>query len=319
MAQASPCVPKHTAQWDMSSSQGVKYQIMISYPLQWKFEKEGDFSGKKANVMYAQLAFSKIPWYANPSNSYVTDGNAFFFSTMEAVRRKACCAWAAPDVIVVGIGYQMKDTIWVWDEQRRVDLTPPCEMGEWPPGHDGKPHKTPYGGADKLLDFIQDELKPFVKTQALPGVTVDEETLWGHSYGGLFALHALFTRADMFDYYVAASASVEWNSQFIIKEETAWLAKPEKEGAKKRRLVLFWGGNEQPAVRGKLQTDEQWETRRRIAEIARQRDYAVEMYERLEKSGRFEKLEMKEYPKEDHVSVTGCAIEGGITFSQGQF
>merc|ERR1712230_149336 len=71
MAQASPCVPKHTAQWDMSSSQGVKYQIMISYPLQWKFEKEGDFSGKKANVIY------------------------------------------------VGIGYQMKDTIWVWDEQRR--------------------------------------------------------------------------------------------------------------------------------------------------------------------------------------------------------
>lgn len=52
MAQASLCVPKHTAQWNMSSSQGVKYQIMISYPLQWKFEKEGDFSGKKANVMY---------------------------------------------------------------------------------------------------------------------------------------------------------------------------------------------------------------------------------------------------------------------------
>ncbi|CZT05238.1 related to hydrolase of the alpha/beta superfamily [Rhynchosporium agropyri] len=304
MAKATPCTPKHTAQWDVTASEGMKYRIMISYPLSWKIDPEGDFSGKKANVIY------------------LTDGNAFFHSTMSAVWRRACCSPSAPDVIVVGIGYQMDpDTVWVWDSQRRIDLTPPCEMGEWPLGHDGTPRPTPYGGADKFLDYIQDELKPFIKKQALPNVTFEDETLWGHSYGGLFALHALFTRSDMFDVYVAVSASIEWNSQYIIKEETKWLEAGEKEGvsAKGRKLALLWGGNEQDAVRGKLQTDEQWETRKKIAEISRQKDYAVEMYKRLEKSGRFEKLVMKEYPGEDHVSVTGCAIEGGVTFSQGQF
>ncbi len=237
---------------------------------------------------------------------------------MEAVRRRACIAQAAPDVVVVGIGYPMHDTVWLWHEQRRVDLTPPCEMIEWPPGFDGKPHQTPYGGADKFLDFIQDELKPFIKTKAFPGINILEETLWGHSYGGLFALHALFTRSTIFDIYVAASASVEWNATYILKEEEKFLAEKSK-GERKEKLALYWGSYEQPAVRGILQTDEDWEVRRQIAVIARQRDHAVEMYDRLLKSGRFSKLEKKEYPEEDHISVTGCAIEGGITFSQGQF
>lgn len=193
-------------------------------------------------------------------------------------------------------------------------------MTEWPPGFDGKPSDAPYGGADKFLDFIQCKLKPFVKSKALPGIEVCEETLWGHSYGGLFALHALFTRADIFDVYVAVSASVEWNAAFILSEEANFRTEEQVEGSrKKKQLALYWGSHEQDVVRGLTQTDEEWEVRKRIAELARQRDYAVEMYERLLASGRLGKIEMKEYPREDHISVTGCAIDGGITFSQGQY
>ena len=52
--------------------------------------------------------------------------------------------------------------------------------------------------------------------------------LVGHSYGGLFALHALVTRPDVFDAYIAISPSLHWNNQALVATaETVFESTPE--------------------------------------------------------------------------------------------
>lgn len=73
------------------------------------------------------------------------------------------------------------------------------------------------GGADLFLDFIQYQVMPAVK-QSVP-INLQQQTLWGHSYGGLFVVHTLLTRPYLFQHYVAADPSI-WLHSDIIQTET---------------------------------------------------------------------------------------------------
>ncbi|MEE4272215.1 MAG: alpha/beta hydrolase-fold protein [Thermoanaerobaculales bacterium] len=61
------------------------------------------------------------------------------------------------------------------------------------------------GGADRFLDFFQSELIPFIEGNFR---TAPHRTVIGHSLGGLFVLHALVERPDLFDAVVAISPAV---------------------------------------------------------------------------------------------------------------
>lgn len=63
-----------------------------------------------------------------------------------------------------------------------------------------------YGGADEFWQFLEQQAKPLVKSR----VQVDDkrQTLWGHSFGGLFVLHALFHYPESYQGYVAADPSL---------------------------------------------------------------------------------------------------------------
>jgi predicted alpha/beta superfamily hydrolase len=74
------------------------------------------------------------------------------------------------------------------------------------------------GGNDAFLSFIIDELKPAIAkaTQVDPG----RQALFGHSLGGLFVLHALFSRSDAFDTFIAGSPSIWWGKKSPTLRET---------------------------------------------------------------------------------------------------
>ncbi len=139
----------------------------------------------------------------------------------------------------------------------------------------------------------------------------------GHSYGGLFTLYALFTHADMFDTYVAISPSIWWNSKYIETEEEQFRRQGPK-GGKPKKLAIFYGSYEQYPLRITRYSDEEWNKTKGYAAEKRLKDNAGELYERLLASGKLSKLKIKEYPEEDHVSVTGCGISGGVTFAVGE-
>ncbi|MDN5284099.1 MAG: hypothetical protein JWR38_373 [Mucilaginibacter sp.] len=86
---------------------------------------------------------------------------------------------------------------------RNKDLTP-THMDSW---------KTS-GGADKFLSFIKNELIPYVnKTYPSNG----DNTLWGHSLGGLFVMYAMLNEPKTFKSYIAVDPSLWWDNVYLPK------------------------------------------------------------------------------------------------------
>ena len=104
-----------------------------------------------------------------------------------------------PPMIVVGIPNT---------GNRTRDLTPPTEAtDDWPRA----------GGADNLLAFMEKELMPYVEeTYRVHPYKV----LIGHSFGGLFAIHALLNHPGMFNSYIAISPSLWWDEQRLVWEQS---------------------------------------------------------------------------------------------------
>lgn len=64
----------------------------------------------------------------------------------------------------------------------------------------------PRGQADALLHFFARQLQPMLAAQW--PINPARQTLFGHSVPGLFVVHALLTRGDLFSGYAAASPSL---------------------------------------------------------------------------------------------------------------
>ncbi|MEM1177583.1 MAG: alpha/beta hydrolase-fold protein [Acidobacteriota bacterium] len=105
-----------------------------------------------------------------------------------------------PSLIVVGIA----------NTERTRDLTPPWTDESTIEAQGGRAQIIPDGGGgDAFLRFLSDELIPHVdKTYR----TEPYRLLVGHSFGGLFALHALATTPDLFRSILAISPSLWWDT-----------------------------------------------------------------------------------------------------------
>ena len=144
---------------------------------------------------------------------YLLDGDDHFAATAEAARRRADASPAtgvAPG-IVVGIGYPGQT-------RRAMDYTPPAPPAPPLLRLDGTPYpEQPGGGADRFLDFIETVLKPRIERD-FP-VDRTRQSLMGHSFGGLFVLHTLFTRPQSFATYIATSPSTWYGGRHVLAEE----------------------------------------------------------------------------------------------------
>lgn len=141
---------------------------------------------------------------APPKDGYpvvwMLDGNAAI-GALDPELLKTLAHGKAP--LLVAIGYQTP--LRIERNARTYDYTPkrPDVAQQTDPLTE-----QPSGGADVFLDLIRDRLRPAVAAQA--PVNLQEQTLWGHSYGGLFVLHALLNRPGEFANYAAASPSLWW-------------------------------------------------------------------------------------------------------------
>lgn len=147
---------------------------------------------------------------------YVLDGNLLFALTAQLMRNRFARGPGVPTqgAVIVGLGYAGAQVLDL--DARSYDYTPPAPG----PVHDERGRRE--GGADAFLDFVDATVRPLVADTA----PIDDarQTLFGHSYGGLCALHALFTRPGGFRNYVAASPSLWWRDGFILQEQQRFLA-----------------------------------------------------------------------------------------------
>jgi predicted alpha/beta superfamily hydrolase len=125
----------------------------------------------------------------------------------------------APPVLVM-IGYETPARF--APGARAYDYTPPIpgqpDLEESP----GSGRKA--GGAERFREFIVERLKPEVERRlGERGLYIDpsRQGLWGHSYGGLFALYVLFTHPGDFREYHAISPSFGWREGWILREAEA--------------------------------------------------------------------------------------------------
>jgi predicted alpha/beta superfamily hydrolase len=81
------------------------------------------------------------------------------------------------------------------------------------------------GGADSFLDFIEQELIPFVNKNYR---TNNFKILSGHSLGGLLSIYALQSRPHLFQAHFAFSPSLWWHDQVIFKDAENFLANTPK-------------------------------------------------------------------------------------------
>ena len=145
-----------------------------------------------------------------------------------------------PNVIVVGIAYAGGERMGML--RRNRDYTPTEDprftkyAARWGAAASAEDAS---GEAGLFLEFVRDELKPFIE-QEYP-VDPDDATLFGVSFGGLFATYALLEAPDTFQRYVIGSPSLWWDDRVVFEYEKRYAAEHDDLAA---RVFIGAGGNE---------------------------------------------------------------------------
>lgn len=274
-----PVTLAHCYQFDMGSQSGRGYRIYVAEP-----------RGKTPEGGWPVV--------------YLLDGNLHFTTMVAAVERQSRGGFGA---VVVGVGYPTDDV----ESQRLLrayDLTPPTS-DEWKAKRAGGMADLPTGGHDEFLRFLNEELKPVVE-KAYP-IDRSRQAIFGHSFGGLFVLHALFTSTESFQTYIASSPSIWWNDQSILEEEKRFRESKPKE--LRARLLVTVGALEQPPAQRRQADRSQQLNQRRIVGLAE------ELTLRLAESKLDGlKVQFREFAEEHHGSVVLPAASRGVQFAMSE-
>ena len=209
-------------------------------PVSRQFDFKSAINGRSYRVQVA------IPFAPAPQNGYAVlymlDGDAYFGTYSFAARMRALLGELQP-AVVVGIGYpEGESDLKAVFVRRQYDLTPtpidPKEAAQ--AGLSTDP--TALGGADAFLQVIEREVKP--RVAALLPVDSSRGILFGHSLGGLFALHTLFTHPESFRTYLVLSPSIWFNHQVVLGNEAKFAAAV-KSGKIAPQVFVAVGGDEE--------------------------------------------------------------------------
>ena len=180
-----------------------QFQISIALP---KSYANGDAANKKYPTIY------------------LLDGNFYFGTVTEMTRVMAFCD-SIPEVIVVGIGYSMDNSVDQLERSfqqlfgsRARDLTPVSdkEYEERLKERMSLDYAVS-GHAPSFIQFMKEDLIPVVESNYRADGS--HRILAGHSLGGLFVLYALFHNTSLFQGYVAASPSIWFGDEAILAIE----------------------------------------------------------------------------------------------------
>jgi hypothetical protein len=165
---------------------------------------------------------------------YVTDAGPNFSGLMGSIPLMQLVN-DLPSFVLVGISYKSQNSMDSMSLRNR-DLTPTNDkvwmatqkdmykiFGEDLP-------QVEAGGAKYFLDFINDEIKPFINNKYYVDTT--DQTYCGFSLGGLFGLYTLFNSSNSFKRYVIGSPSIWWDDRYILKVEEEYAKKNKNLSAK---------------------------------------------------------------------------------------
>jgi len=251
-----------TETWELKGPDGYPYQIFVSKP------KEAAPTG----------GFPVL---------YVLDGNAMFAGFAETRRILSMEKSDISKSIVVGVGFK---TDLPYSERRLYDFTGGPPPAPWNAAFS----KIPNGGWNKFLDFLTGQLRAEVNRRY--HTNPNRQALFGHSLGGLLAVHTLFTRPAAFHAIIAASPSVFWHNKEMLQEEHDFIARLQAGTISSvPRLMVVCGENEETVL-------ERWD-----AEALAKRMEALSGYGLRTRS--------EVYVGEGHITVPSRSVTSSLRFA----
>jgi predicted alpha/beta superfamily hydrolase len=210
---------------------------------------------------------------------YMLDGNAAFDDLQQAdldlVRGHA----------LIGIGYYTEGRHDV--DARARDYTPPVPSAA--PASSEKE-----GRADIFLALLAERMLPELTREF--SLDPARRMLWGHSYGGLFVLNALFKQPDLFRSYYAINPSLLWHAPLMLHAE----------GVSKRRAV----GQSDLTILYDVTEDTRGDERRK-ARMLQGRAMLNDMLKRLAARPDIV-LTQRAYPGENHGSMFQVGLRAAL-------
>lgn len=180
--------------------------VLLSADKAWSVEDRITKHSIKSDVFGKERDFFvKLPTTYNPDSKnrypviYLLDGKQHiqhFFNLTDALSKGGI----TPEFIFVGIE----------NNQRMLDLTPTALEG-----------RSGTGGADKFLQYIEQELIPHIDKSYQ---TNRFKILSGHSLGGLFTLHAMQAKPELFNAHFAFSPSLYWDEKTTVQSVKSFLS-----------------------------------------------------------------------------------------------
>ncbi len=232
----------------------------------------------------------------------MTDGNAVIATAVDIMRAQAPYPKGTNlgQGVLIGIGYPTDDA---YDPFRRSwDLGPP-PGAEYPPFWPGTPPvKT--GGGGELARFILEDVRAFLAP--LVHLNPDQAGLFGHSFGGLFALWLLFTKPAAFSHWIAASPSITWEGSFLLTHRDAFVPP----GRMVRVLLSAgeWEGDDlAPFQQGAEDAEKRLAEKAETRTIAAAQDMAAFLSGLPGVTARYET-----YANETHMSVLPVAVNRAL-------
>jgi predicted alpha/beta superfamily hydrolase len=243
---------------------------------------------------YPYQIFVSKPAEAPPAGGYpilyVLDANAMFAGFAETRR---ILSYGTTDIgksMIVGIGYK---TDKAYDVRRCLDYVQDFQK---PP----MPAQVPLlgckaGGREQFAQFILSSLRPELARRY--ATNPHRQALFGHSFGGVFALYMLFNHPTEFHAIIAASPSIWWNDQEIVTEERAFATK------------LTQGKFATPVSSIRIVTGE-------LDETAVENTDAIAMAKRLEPLSAYGlRSEFEMFKGETHITVPSRSVTSSLRFA----
>lgn len=206
---------------------------------------QAQFQIKSKNTGHDYLIQIYKPPVAPPQHGYpvlyILDGNATFPSAVNIAQSigAGSAKLGLDPLMIVAVGYPQQKTFDV--QKRAYDYTPKPSAEFQAQG------KYKYGGADKFINFLNDELKPEIAKQ-FP-VNSQQQSLYGHSFGGLLVLYHFFQKPDAFQRYFAASPSLWFDQSMLFQKLNHWQSQKQSNSP---MLLTTVGTHEQGGPRTQL-------------------------------------------------------------------
>ncbi|SUZ36289.1 alpha/beta hydrolase [Xanthomonas arboricola pv. juglandis] len=169
---------------------------------------------------------------------YLLDGNAALMDLDERLLDSLSTHGDAPVLVFIADDSALRiDAV-----GRSLDFTP-ARFGDGRVETDPLDPQRITGGAAAFAQLIATAIRPQVEARV--AVDRQRQTLWGHSYGGLFVLQVLLTQPQLFQHYVAVDPSLWWGDGFLVQQARRVVDHAQEVSAdtpqSERRLTLMAG------------------------------------------------------------------------------